>query len=82
MAYVLVCDGGCGFTSEDKKEFVQLGVGVKREYCKECGAKAQEFIKERDELHDWVAKQWKVKLAKLAKRHQKELPKGKLPDGC
>jgi len=56
----------------------KVGIVIEREYSDEDAKIAQEFIKERDELHDIVARQWQHGLASLVREYREKLPS--LPD--
>ena len=80
MSQTINCDGGCGLTSSNIKDFKVLGVAVEREYCAKCAPIVKEYIDDRNKLHSDLTKSWKLKSDKLRSKTRKLLPNGSLPD--
>ena len=55
-----------------------IGVVIAREYEPEDAKIAEEFMRERDELHEVVARQWRHGLASLIREYREKLQT--LPD--
>ncbi len=76
MSIRLVCDGGCGETTDDHSSFEKRGYAEQRHYCKKCVVEVDKYLKERDSLHTKLAKEWSDGMKKLQKEHNG----GLLPD--
>lgn len=72
MAKTSVCDGCHAVQGPDDK-FKVVGIVVKRDYCPDCAAVAEEYLAKRDELHDKVQKQWTDGMKKLNTTHKGKL---------
>lgn len=77
MAITYTCDG-CEKAGE-KTDLESRGIAQTKDYCANCVVIIDEFLAERDELHDAVQKHWNTGLKKLQKKYHKEF-KGQLPD--
>ena len=78
MAKSTTCDG-CG-TSECASGFVSYGWFSPVDYCSNCGAIYEEFVKDRDDLHTDLANQWTGGIAKLRDKYRSRKPEMKFPD--
>ena len=70
MSIRLVCDGGCGETTDDHSSFNERGHAEKRHYCKLCVIAVDTFLKERDKLHTKLAKDWADRMESLKKDYK------------
>ncbi len=75
MASVHLCDG-CGARIEGEPE--ERGFVLRRDYCSTCAAKADEYQRELDALHDAVADRWQKGRQRLVAKHGRTLDA--LPD--
>jgi len=74
MGVKFVCDCGKEKMVNDISELEPLGV-MGLLYCKgECSERMQLFLKERDQLHEKIIKQWQNGLEELKNKHNE--------DGC
>ncbi len=80
MSYQLICDGGCGASTENSKDFEERGLEDKKQYCKDCIKVIDTFIDERNKIHDKIQDIWKTDTKKLIEKFYKENPDAKLPD--
>lgn len=79
MGMLFTCDCGKQKVTDNIEDLVPMGVNGQL-YCKgECADIMQEFLDERDELHDEVMQKWQEGMAEL---HEKYHEKGysRLPD--
>jgi len=65
----LICDG----TGKPIDKATEVGIVIKRQYGPEAEPIARAFLKERDELHDEVAKHWQEALQGLIARYDEKL---------
>lgn len=80
MSIRLVCDGGCGETTDDHSSFEERGHADKRQYCKQCVKGVDIYLKARDELHTQLAKTWADGMQELNGAYNMEYENGLLPD--
>lgn len=80
MSYQLICDGGCGESTEDSKDFEERGLDDKKQYCKGCIGVVDEFIEKRNSIHNKIQKIWIEDMDELTKEYQEEFPDVRLPD--
>lgn len=78
MALRIVCDGGCGFSSADPSEMEERGFVIRHHYCPACVASIDEYLLQRDLLHDRLADEWARGLLNLQEALRPE--GGVLPD--
>lgn len=72
MAKTNVCDG-CQKVQGPEDEFKVIGIVAKRDYCPECAAIAEQYMKDRDDLHDKVQKEWTAGIKKLNSSYKGKL---------
>lgn len=80
MPITIECDGGCGESNDDPKNFKEFGLVDRTFYCGECSKVAEEFLNTVDDLHENMAKRWRNGLKKLKKQFEKSHAGFTLPD--
>ena len=80
MPITISCDGGCGTSSSNPKDFKEFGLVDRTFYCGDCAENAEGHLKAVDYLHDKIAKRWSNDLKKLRKQFAKVHPGFTLPD--
>ena len=80
MPITVGCDGGCGTSSTNPKDFKEFGLVDRTFYCDDCAKKAEEFLKTVDDLHDQIAKRWRNGLKRVRKQFVKAHSGFTLPD--
>ena len=80
MSIRLVCDGGCGETTDDHSSFEERGFAEKRHYCKKCVKDVDIVLKGRDKLHTDLAKMWREGMQAIEGGYHLENENGLLPD--
>lgn len=75
------CDGGCGRSSSDPKDFVIAGFLEQKHYCKEqCAPVLEAFVKARNDAHDATVIYFRKKYDQTVKKFQKQNPSFSFPD--
>ena len=77
MAKVNACDG-CGTVCDETK---QAGIINKLDYCDDCFDIAEDFVSDRNQLHESVAAHWAAGIAALKEEVEDRRPGMRLPDG-
>lgn len=80
MAIKIVCDGGCGATTDSPKAWKQFGVVKARQYCPECAPTFEAMMKDIDDLHDKTVASFQKGLEKIRSGVMKNMPKAEMPD--
>lgn len=78
MAVSYVCDGCAAHVG--KKDVVQLGFRLKRDYCAACAPSVRELMASIDTLHSEIAELWKSNLETLRSAWAADHGQGRLPD--
>ncbi|MGH3626855.1 MAG: hypothetical protein ACRDRL_05350 [Sciscionella sp.] len=79
MATHKTCDG-CGCRETPDTPLNAIGLIEPRDYCAVCAPIAEEFVKQRDELHSRVAGVWQEGYAVLRRKFAENHPDMVLPD--
>jgi hypothetical protein len=82
MPIVVECDGGCGATTRDIKEFTEFGIAKRVWYCEKCAGTLKALYDQRDTLHTLHAKSFGSDLLASIAAFKSVLPKAKLPDAA
>ena len=80
MAIRVVCDGGCGASTDDKAAFEEIGIAKVCQYCPECAPGIKKMYQAIDALHDKTANMFKNGLERIRKAARKDMPNAELPD--
>jgi len=76
MAIVYTCDG-CN-EARESRGLVPRGITDALVYCEKCLPVIDDFMEDRDKLHDEVQKQWEKGIKRLKTKYRKNLKR--LPD--
>lgn len=77
---VIRCDGGCGETTREVKEFITIGYVSSHHYCHDCAESVSEFKGKIDDLHTRMAAEFMKEQDSLRTEWAKRHPEGQLPD--
>ena len=80
MGLIAQCDGGCGATTNDVKNYSEFGKIKKVWYCEECKQLLEDLYLTRDRLHTEVAAEFRNRLLRVLDAFGQLHPKARLPD--
>ena len=80
MGLIAQCDGGCGATTNDVKDYSEFGIIKKVWCCAKCAGKLKVLYMERDAAHTRHAAALKTELLERVAEFVAVNPKTRLPD--